>query len=83
MQKVDHPPRGELRRIAASAQVELAGMKSPEGLAAFLYSKKDDEEFQDALRASYRALEVAEHGDPEAVEPEPETSPDPAAAPTT
>lgn len=72
MEKVNHPPRGELRRQAVSAQIELAGMKTPQGLAAFLFSKKDDAEFQDAMRAAYRELDSAE-----APEEEPVTSPDP------
>jgi hypothetical protein len=81
MEKVNHPSRGVLRQQAASAQLELAGMKTPEGLAAFLFSKKDDEEFQEAVRVALDALknseaeQVLEEG-PAVTEPPLPTNPD-------
>lgn len=46
-----HKTRKQLRLETVSVQAELDQLKTPEGLANYLHSKRDDEEFQDAVSA--------------------------------
>ena len=48
---MQHKSRKQLRTEAASAQAELALLKSPEGLAAYLFEKHEDPEFTEAASA--------------------------------
>lgn len=67
-----HKSRKELRLEASTAAQELAQLKTPEGIAAYLYAKKDDEAFADALNAELSRLEgpppVIEESDQAAIE---------------
>lgn len=51
-----HKSRRELRVEGEKANAELALLKTPEGLAAFLFSKRDDEEFSAAVEAELTRL---------------------------
>ena len=62
---VRHKSRKELRIEAQTAASELAELKTPEGLARFLYSKRDDKEFHDAVETEIWRLK----GEEEPTEP--------------
>ena len=75
---MQHKTRKQLRQDSEAVAAELAALKSPEGLARFIFSKGDDEEFETAFRAEIEKLssdarlaaEGAEEDAQENVDPE-------------
>lgn len=53
-----HKTRKQLRLETVSVQAELDTLKTPEGLADYLHSRRDDDVFQDAVSA--RIFELRE-----------------------
>lgn len=68
---MQHKSRKQLRLEGQAAQTELDRLKSPEGLAAFLFSRRDDHEFTEAVSLAVHALEVKaqEEAYPEVTDP--------------
>jgi len=69
-----HKTRKQIRQETAAVTAELNTLKSPEGIADYVYSKRDDEDFEEKLHARFRALRDAEPGD-EPAEPPPAAPP--------
>lgn len=74
---MQHKTRKQIRQELSATQAELAAVKTPEGVAALLFSTRYDEAFRDAMEAEYDRLRDAADAAALAAE-HPATEPPPA-----